>query len=241
MPTERQAGYYGKLPSRGDFVSQSLPGRFTAPWDAWLQACVHASREALGDEWLDTYMSAPLWRFLLAPGVAGLSPVAGVLCPSVDRVGRYFPLTIACELDPSIDMAESFIAALDWFAGAEALALGALEPTLDVDAFNVAVAELGEPATAPSRTVLRPTVGAQAAPRVLLHAVAEPGSGTSPLVRQVVRGQGGHAAALWMTQGSEVLGDCIAASDGLPEPRCFAGFLDGAWARHGWRDMAEAG
>ncbi len=39
-------------------------------------------------------MSAPIWRFTLAPGLAGRYPVFGVLMPSVDRVGRQFPLTL---------------------------------------------------------------------------------------------------------------------------------------------------
>jgi type VI secretion system protein ImpM len=40
-------------------------------------------------------MTAPIWRFSLAPGYAGPESVAGVMMPSVDRVGRQFPLTLA--------------------------------------------------------------------------------------------------------------------------------------------------
>src|SRR5690606_36950533 len=29
-------GFYGKLPSRGDFVSRRLPADFIGQWDAWL-------------------------------------------------------------------------------------------------------------------------------------------------------------------------------------------------------------
>ena len=42
------AGFYGKLPSEGDFVTRRLPWEFTSAWDAWLQQGVHASRAALG-------------------------------------------------------------------------------------------------------------------------------------------------------------------------------------------------
>ena len=31
-------GFYGKLASRGDFVSRALPQSFVGPWDSWLAA-----------------------------------------------------------------------------------------------------------------------------------------------------------------------------------------------------------
>ena len=34
---ERIVGFYGKMPSRGDFVRRGLPDSFVDPWDAWLQ------------------------------------------------------------------------------------------------------------------------------------------------------------------------------------------------------------
>ena len=43
-------------------------------------------------------MMAPIWRFALAPGVAGPLPMLGVMMPSVDRVGRQFPLTLAAPM-----------------------------------------------------------------------------------------------------------------------------------------------
>ena len=37
-------GFYGKLPSEGDFVTRRLPWEFTSVWDDWLQQGMHASR-----------------------------------------------------------------------------------------------------------------------------------------------------------------------------------------------------
>ncbi len=85
-------GFYGKLPVVGDFVSRRLPNEFIKPWDGWLQSAIAASREELGDEWLNSYLTSPIWRFLLSPGVCGNKAVAGIMMPSVDRVGRYYPL-----------------------------------------------------------------------------------------------------------------------------------------------------
>jgi len=55
-----------------------------------------------GEDWLDSYLTAPIWRFLLSSGVCGQMPMLGVMMPSVDRVGRYFPLTVVVELPASV-------------------------------------------------------------------------------------------------------------------------------------------
>jgi len=88
-------GVFGKLPARGDFVRDGLPGSFVHPWDDWLQQRVAGSRARLGAGWLPAWLEAPVWRFRLAPGVCGPGGALGVLLPSVDSVGRYFPLTLA--------------------------------------------------------------------------------------------------------------------------------------------------
>ena len=93
-------GWHGKLPALGDFVSRRLAPEFITPWDAWLSSGLQALRSAKPASWLQAYLESPSWRFLLQPGVLpgadtlGLT-WAGVLMPSVDRVGRYFPLTLA--------------------------------------------------------------------------------------------------------------------------------------------------
>ena len=89
-------GWFGKLPILGDFASRRLPEAFIKPWDDWLQASLAASRQAIGERWLDLYLTFPVWRFVVPAGLIADSCWIGVLLPSVDRVGRCFPLTI-CE------------------------------------------------------------------------------------------------------------------------------------------------
>ncbi|MFW8696321.1 type VI secretion system-associated protein TagF, partial [Mesorhizobium japonicum] len=67
-------------------------------WDLWLQAGLRHSRELLRERWLETYLNSPIWHFSLGAEVCGRAAMAGVLMPSVDRVGRYFPLTLAAPL-----------------------------------------------------------------------------------------------------------------------------------------------
>lgn len=121
-------GAFGKMPSLGDFFRLSLPAGFEAPWDRWVQDGLLAARASLGDRWQACYFSAPIWRFTLAPGLAG--PAAqGVLMPSVDRVGRQFPLTLVGSLDPAQagDVAAAHVAADGIFAALEDAALDALD------------------------------------------------------------------------------------------------------------------
>ncbi|MEM7059646.1 MAG: type VI secretion system-associated protein TagF [Pseudomonadota bacterium] len=93
MPTA--FGFYGKIPSHGDFLRRDLSPAFIEPWDTWLQQSLLTGRDVLADRWQNAYFSAPIWRFALPAGLCGPDGMMGVLMPSVDRVGRQFPLTIA--------------------------------------------------------------------------------------------------------------------------------------------------
>src|SRR3954468_2213067 len=129
-------GFYGKIPSEGDFVSRRLPWEFTSVWDDWLQQGMQASREALGERWLALYLSAPIWRFQVGAGVCGPQGWRGLFFPSVDRVGRYFPLTLAFADAPFAASPPAQLTLTTdetaWLA-AEDAALAGLDPKLPVD------------------------------------------------------------------------------------------------------------
>jgi type VI secretion system protein ImpM len=88
-------GFHGKIPARGDFVGAGLPRSFVEPWDNWMQQALAASRALLGEDWTKAWLEAPVWRFALTPGICGPDPVLGLWLPSIDRVGRHYPLTLA--------------------------------------------------------------------------------------------------------------------------------------------------
>ena len=62
------AGCFGKLPGRGDFLRRDLDGVLVERLDAWLAEALSVSREALGRDWQELYLTAPVWRFLLGAG-----------------------------------------------------------------------------------------------------------------------------------------------------------------------------
>ena len=87
-------GAFGKMPALGDFFRLGAEREFVTPWDIWLQSTLLTAQSDMGAAFVAAYMSAPIWRFALPPSVAGTQGVVGVLMPSVDRVGRRFPLTL---------------------------------------------------------------------------------------------------------------------------------------------------
>ena len=90
-------GFFGKIPSRGDFVRAGLSRDFTLAWDDWLQAVLPACRCLIGENWDTVWRGTRPWRFALPSGQCGPRPILGLFMPSVDRAGRCFPLTIAAE------------------------------------------------------------------------------------------------------------------------------------------------
>jgi type VI secretion system protein ImpM len=118
------------LPSLGDFASRRLDASFIEPWDGWLAAGLLALREERPDTWLDDYLASPSWRFLLMPGVlagdAGTQAWAGVLMPSVDRVGRYFPLTLVQPLGGGPASTQQLAGVWYWLSRLDDLARDAL-------------------------------------------------------------------------------------------------------------------
>ena len=138
-------GLFGKLPSHGDFLRRRVANSFADAWDAWLQHCLAGSREALGSAWLDVYLTSPAWRFACAAGACGAAPLVGLMVPSVDRVGRYFPLTLIAELPPDSSPVLSMAAAGPFYAAAEQLVIETLETEdIDFDRFENRLADLGE-------------------------------------------------------------------------------------------------
>jgi type VI secretion system protein ImpM len=144
-------GWYGKLPCLGDFASRRLTPEFITPWDAWLQRSIATSRRQLGEQWLEIYLTSPMWRFVLSSGVCGEHACAGLLLPSVDKVGRYFPLTFALALESADADLVTLLGQQAWFAGLEQIGLAALNVDYSVDELEAALAANPFPASeAPS-------------------------------------------------------------------------------------------
>jgi type VI secretion system protein ImpM len=96
----------------------------------WLQQAMAAGRAQLEQRWFDLYLTGPRSRFLLMPGTCGGTMWAGILMPSMDKVGRYFPLTIAAEIGFGPAAMLTAFLSQGWYAAIERTALSALNTKL---------------------------------------------------------------------------------------------------------------
>ena len=143
------AGWFGKLPTVGDFATRRLDGDFVQAWDNWLSTGLARLRTDGDGQWLDAYLASPTWRFMLTPGFLPAPLQAqtwtGVVMPSVDRVGRYYPLTLACAL-PHTPLTGSAQAALwSWLHQLEDLAVDALQEDWVIETLEMELARIGLP------------------------------------------------------------------------------------------------
>ena len=143
--TAIRSGYFGKVPTHGDFVTNGLPREIVDALDLWLRQAMRESQQQLGRGWLDAFLVAPVWRLALAPGLAGPDPVIGVMMPSVDRIGRYFPLVIAAPLTGRALTADRMAQATPWYDMAEALALSTLDADFSLAQFDEAIRRIAMP------------------------------------------------------------------------------------------------
>lgn len=155
MAAAAAPGWYGKLPSVGDFAGRRLPPEFVEPWDSWLAQGLGLWRQD-DAQWLATYLAMPSLRFAMnfTPGGALQRRLTlawtGVLMPSVDRIGRYFPLTLACAL-PALPDATTLV---PWLDRLDELALSTLHDDWAIETLESALLALGAPPDAPSDSTL---------------------------------------------------------------------------------------
>lgn len=231
-------GFFGKLPSRGDFISRHLPKSFLEPWDTWLQAAIAHSRSQLGDSWRENYCTSPIWRFALSAGLCGSSACAGILMPSVDRVGRYYPLIITTPLTPDRSLLTLPICNEAWFQQAERLALDALDSNqLDLDEFSGYLAAL-EPLPLADFATRQPATG-----NAWYCPLPEPLNlfQASPVLASYLLEKGFLQPSLWWTEGSEQIARCLLICEGMPPVAGFTAFLAGHWQQWGWNEQSLAG
>jgi type VI secretion system protein ImpM len=82
---------FGKLPAHGDFVCRGLDAGERDALDDWLSAEMAAAKAEFGDGFEAAFDAAPPWRFAWPEAEAC---TAGAFAPSVDAVGRRFPVIL---------------------------------------------------------------------------------------------------------------------------------------------------
>lgn len=98
-----QAGFFGKHPGFGDFITHGLPAPLREELETWFTDALARTKQQLGELWEQVYDHARPVRFWIGPSVLrDKGAVRGVIWPSRDRVGRRYPIVlIAGESNPS--------------------------------------------------------------------------------------------------------------------------------------------
>ena len=114
MLVPRALAWYGKLPSRGDFVSRAMPRSWSRAWDEWLQRGLALAARQLGAAALRERLQAMQpWACAFGPVQAGEPMWLGAVVASCDRVGRIFPTLLVEAYDEAALSAMSVPALLD--------------------------------------------------------------------------------------------------------------------------------
>jgi type VI secretion system protein ImpM len=221
-----RCGLFGKLTAKRDFIALFAPRPFLDVWEPWMQGSIAASRNQLGAGWQDAFLSAPIWRFWLGPEICGTT-VAGVFMPSLDGVGRYYPLTLFVFADPGTAIPPPDVDAQnDWFHGAEDYLLTTLNRDTSFEQITAALdthpAPVARPASAPQGDMVAVADGTLAA-----HATNDTLPDLFASLRTANFASIYSAASFWWTIGGNDYQPLALCCRRMPDPFLFASMLTG--------------
>jgi type VI secretion system protein ImpM len=228
-------GLFGKLQAKRDFIAIATPRAFLSAWEPWMQAAISASRAELKDRWQAAFLVAPIWRFWLGADVCGTT-VAGAIMPSMDGVGRYYPLTIFAfaEAGTSIPPPE-LVPQDDWFATLEGFLLSTLQTERSFEQISADLNGLSQPSCSqfdnrPANLHMLP----KGAALVIGEAAVSEGF---RLIRTYDHARAYAALSFWWTEGGEGYERHALAAFRLPDPYLFGSMLTGSFAPsdNGWQ------
>lgn len=92
----RSLAAFGKAPGMGDFLRVGSAGRAGDSFDEWIQQGLGHAEAKRGPGWAEAYGSGGAWAFIYRPprSAGTQEGLVGVMGPSVDAVGRRYPLVV---------------------------------------------------------------------------------------------------------------------------------------------------
>jgi type VI secretion system protein ImpM len=157
--------------------------------------------------------------------------------PSVDRVGRYFPLTVAAGLPSDLEVLDTMIRAAAWYDAIERIAALAFDNQITAERLDERLAGTAFPLTA--------IVHADAAVDTLpiaerpVHAL-KVGCPEGIDVQQAgvalreAQVNVGHSHCVWFNASPGALERVLLVTRALPDSGLAQALFDGRWASHGW-------
>lgn len=218
---------YGKLPTKRDFIALGASRDFLNAWEPWLQSGVSASQATLGEQWQKVFLRAPIWRFWLGAELCGVSTI-GAFMPSLDKVGRYFPLTLFACADQESAIPPPEIDAQDaWFKAAEDFLISTLDQETT---FEAALQNLGQLAMPQQTETLNKSTADSFVERGAMVAIQKDEKPFTELFRSLRRADHDKiysGTTCWWTVGGEDFSPIAFCVKRMPDPFLFAAMLTG--------------
>jgi type VI secretion system protein ImpM len=217
-------GVFGKLPQKRDFIALNLPRAVLEPFETWLQSAVAASRHELGQSWQELYLVSPIWRFWIGSDIL-TATCAGALIPSVDSVGRFFPLAIIYFAEAGEQIVPPPFDPLDvWYFTVEERLLSVLDPEA-----KIAVERLTDGLLPPRSDMRAP---APLPMRFKRGSVWRSGGGAASEVLSVLMAadywDSTAGRSFWWTNGGAGSGPLIYVRNALPDPLFYVNMIRGS-------------
>lgn len=232
---------FGKIRAKGDFVSRNLDYQVQEFFDQWLQSAFNISQEQIGDEWLKHYLTSPIWRFVISHG--GMNKdIVGFMMPSIDKVGRYYPLFMLEVFDDGKLSGDELNCKN--FEELEELAMSTLDLSNNssnfFDALNQTGFPLFEEQPPVSELIKRLSFQESEIDQKTMHYLWQEPSNYSSFEFGTTEASENEEASkvsgIWWTEGSETMDKTLVFCNGLPPMEGYSAMLDGGWEQWGWQN-----
>jgi type VI secretion system protein ImpM len=136
--------WYGKLPSAADFVGRRMPHAIETAWDHWVRSGMDQLRHEAGASWQAQFLNGPTWFFMYPTQIQGVL-AAGAIAPSMDRVGRHYPITVMAFSAPQTSRFTDDTQVSRFFSSMRSAVLDARRIPLQIEQMDERVAHLCSP------------------------------------------------------------------------------------------------
>lgn len=241
-----RVGCFGKMRSCGDFVSRHVPHTIQERFDQWLEEGLTETRERLNQQWLDYYLTSPIWRFLIKDSISD-AVLFGSMMPSMDKVGRYYPLVIINSLENGAFLSMAKCEAI------EELMLDTLTNSLEINEFDERLQTLNQHSFSGENSGEKVLVAdlvesfgkvlAQGAQEIANRLcsdflISESEINAAEVFYHETEAEKDYAS-VWWTKGSEHMGPTVLLCHDLPPIYGIHATLDGNWQASGWRSFDD--
>ncbi|SQJ16934.1 Uncharacterized protein conserved in bacteria [Serratia rubidaea] len=108
-------GWYGKIPTAGDFLQRRLPDLVVSNWAQWFHNGLVNQKQNLPDNASNPFSNAPVWNFVIPATLGSQYIQMGCLLPARDRVGRHYPICAIRLFTPEEWHIQQLNMAAEWY------------------------------------------------------------------------------------------------------------------------------